>query len=114
MEHRFVPDEYFLVSIAFDTLQSDGVTFRLRARSGGVGIGEQSGEGRENWPEGTFRFPARNARYVIAAGFKSTWRTAPLVSAQQLGLPASCDKVATIWPSVEPPPNHNVPPIPSP
>jgi hypothetical protein len=80
MEHRFVPDEYFLVSIAFDTLQGDGVTFRLRATSGRTGFDEQSREGNADWPQGTFRFPARNTRNLLAAGFKSTWRTTAVAS----------------------------------
>jgi hypothetical protein len=51
MEHHFFPTKYFLVSMAFDTLQVDDRFFRLHAKSGGSG-GAPNVPKDEDWPMG--------------------------------------------------------------
>jgi hypothetical protein len=75
MEHQLGARNYFLVSMAFDTLQVAGVELRLYARSDGNGKAMLSRQGHEDWPTGTFLFPGSNPQYVISAGYKSKWRT---------------------------------------
>jgi hypothetical protein len=43
----------------------------------GVEGSKLTGHGMENWPHGMFGFPVpkRQQRYIIPAGFKSTWVT---------------------------------------
>jgi hypothetical protein len=75
MEHRLVPKEDFVVSIAFDRVQVGGTALRLHARSDGKASLVLT-ESREVWPQGTFVFvPGRNSRYVIPAGYTSKWWT---------------------------------------
>jgi hypothetical protein len=77
MEHHFFPTKYFLVSMAFDTLQVDDRFFRLHAKSGRSG-GALNVPKDEDWPMGTFVFSAGDSRFVIPAGYTSLWRnTAP-------------------------------------
>jgi hypothetical protein len=75
MEHRFAPKTDFVVSMAFDAVEVDGVVFRLNARSDGNAGWRPSGQGHEDGPMGTFLFPGSNPRYLISAGYKSKWRT---------------------------------------
>ena len=70
MEHRLLPGNYFVVSLAFDRVQVDGKFFKLRIKSNGNRVATNS-----EWPMGTFLFTATNSRYVIPAGFKSKWFT---------------------------------------
>lgn len=72
MEHRLHPKNYFVVSMAFDRVLVDGKSFKLRIESNGNRVATNPA-----WPMGTFSFPASNSRYVIPAGFKSKWLTAP-------------------------------------
>jgi hypothetical protein len=80
MEHNLGPRKYFLLSIAFDTVQAGGTNFRLYARSDGNGTG--SGHERKDWPMGNFFFLTKQPRYVIPAGYISKWRTTAPVSAR--------------------------------
>ena len=75
MEHHLGPRNYFLVSMAFDTLQVSGAEFRLYARSYWNGDAMLSRQEHEDGPMGTFLFPGGTSRYVISAGHKSEWRT---------------------------------------
>ncbi len=76
MEHRLFPRNYFVVSLAFDRVQVDGKSFKLRIESDGNMIfTPKSARPNPEWPLGTFSFPASSPRYVIPAGFKSKWRT---------------------------------------
>ncbi len=72
VEHRLFPRNYFVVSMAFDRVQIDGKFFKLRIKSESISVATNP-----EWPMGTFTFPANNSRYVIPAGFKSKWLTAP-------------------------------------
>jgi len=72
MEHRRFPRGYFVVSMAFDRVQAGGKFFKLRIKSNG-----NRAATNPEWPMGTFFFPAKNSRYVIPAGFRSKWFTAP-------------------------------------
>jgi len=81
LEHRFYPDDYFAVSMAFDRLHVDGMVFKIRIKSDrkrripGGGRIEPDTLGNPEWPMGTFTFPAMTSQYVIPAGFLSKWRT---------------------------------------
>ena len=79
MEHRFYPENYFVVSMAFDRLQVDGMLFKIRVKSDGKTRGHtryepNSAGANPEWPMGTFTFPAKTSQYVIPAGFLSKWR----------------------------------------
>jgi len=78
MEHNLGTRKYFLLSIAFDTVQAGGTNFRLYAQSAGNGTG--SGHERKDWPMGNFFFITKQPRYVIPAGYISEWRTTAPVS----------------------------------
>jgi hypothetical protein len=89
LEHRFYPEDYFVVSMAFDRLHVDGMVFKIRTKSdrkrripGGIRI-EPDSLGNPEWPMGTFTFPAMTSQYVIPAGFLSKWRTIAPASAKQ-------------------------------
>ena len=87
MEHQYAPQSQFLISVAFDTLVQKGVASPFYAKLIGpsaaleVGLQEMklTGHGLEEWPHGMFGFPVpkRQQRYVVPAGFKSTWVTVP-------------------------------------
>ena len=61
--------------MAFDTLQVDGMVFRLHAKSNGVGGLASTARPREDWPMGTFVFVTEDPKFVIPAGYKSEWLT---------------------------------------
>jgi len=71
MKHSLFPRNYFVLSMAFDRVQVDGKSFKLRIKSNG-----NRDATNPEWPMGTFFFPAKNSRYVIPAGFRSKWLTA--------------------------------------
>ena len=87
MEHRFYPENYFAVSMAFDRLQVDGMLFKLRVKSDGKTRGHtryepNSAGANPGWPMGSFSFTTKKSQYVIPAGFLSKWRTIASASAK--------------------------------
>jgi hypothetical protein len=83
MEHRYYPENYFVVSMAFDRLQIDGMLFKLRVKSDGkirtpgrtIWYEPNSAGANPEWPMGSFSFPTKKSRNVIPVGFLSKWRT---------------------------------------
>jgi hypothetical protein len=85
MEHTHAPQSQFLISVAFDTLVQKGVASPFYAKligpSAAIEMGVEgsklTGHGLEDWPHGMFGFrtPKGKHRYVVPAGFKSTWVT---------------------------------------
>ena len=90
MEHRFYPENYFVVSMAFDRLQVDGMLFKIRIKSDGktrkpgrtIWYEPNSAATNPEWPMGSFSFPTKKSQYVIPAGFLSKWRTIASASAK--------------------------------
>jgi hypothetical protein len=89
VEHRMAgPGEpaFFVVSVAFETLDVKGVVSPFYAKlilppSAITSVSERStypppsGHGRSDW-SGTFMFASRASHYVFPAPFESTWLTA--------------------------------------
>jgi hypothetical protein len=82
MEHYLAPKEFFLVSMAFDTLQADDKVFRFHARSAGTAGSAWIGQHPDNWPMGNFLFPTEGARLVIPSGYISKWVSVVLGSSR--------------------------------
>ncbi len=84
VEHRMArhgDPPYFVISVAFDTLEANGVVSPFYARLFGLPKGvtrplprKMPGPGNRDWP-GSFRFTNRNPRLVVEAPFYSKWLT---------------------------------------
>jgi len=83
LEHHMLPSPYFLIALAFNRLEIEGVFSFFAARSDsntelakelGANIFGLSG-GLGYWDVGTFLFPTSKSRYVMPAGFESKWFT---------------------------------------
>jgi hypothetical protein len=83
MEHHFLPEPYFLVSMAFNRMELQGALAPFAARHEPDGplareLDAQLGlraTGIWFWNVGTFLFRSEQSRYTIPAGFESQWFT---------------------------------------
>lgn len=83
MEHHLSPEPYFLISIAFNRMEVEGVLLPFAARHEtdpkltrelGANLSLRA-TGIWFWDVGTFLFPTTKPRLTIPAGFESTWFT---------------------------------------
>ncbi len=83
VEHHLSGTPYFLIQLAFNRVDVQGVVSRFVVRSeASAGLARELGANLEMrrtgisfWGVGTFLFPTRRSRIVIPAGFESKWFT---------------------------------------
>jgi hypothetical protein len=84
LEHHYFPQPYFLVALSFNRLVEGNTRSPFAARYDGAAqlatrlganLRSAGGRGVEFWNVGTFIFPTSKPRYVLPAGFQSTWET---------------------------------------
>jgi hypothetical protein len=83
VEHHLLPTPYFLIAMAFNRVEVQGVLSRFAARSeADAELAKELGAnpairatGVWFWDVGTFLFPTGKSRLVIPAGFESKWFT---------------------------------------
>ena len=83
MEHHLSPEPYFLIAIAFNRMEIEGVLLPFAARHEtdpkltrelGASLTLRA-TGIWFWDVGTFLFPTSKPRLTLPAGFESTWFT---------------------------------------
>jgi hypothetical protein len=65
----------FVISVAFDTLEANGVVSPFYATPVGQAQTQIGNQKLKDWPHGTFVFPTGASRYVVPVPFESRWRT---------------------------------------
>jgi hypothetical protein len=86
VEHHVLPKAYFLIAMSFNRLEVSGSPAPFAARlDPKPNVAEELGadlsaaattfSGGTSWNTGTFLFITKNSRYVLPAGYQSTWST---------------------------------------
>jgi hypothetical protein len=77
MENDPLVPRAFAISVAFDTLEANGVVSPFYATLVSQTKTQIGNQELKDWPHGTFVFPTGAARYVVRVPFESRWRTVP-------------------------------------
>jgi hypothetical protein len=81
VEHHVFPEAYFLIALSFNRMEVDGSPSLFAARlEPSAELAEELGvdlaaQGGGFFNSGTFLFATKKSRYVLPAGYQSTWST---------------------------------------